>query len=118
VAVDDKAGQLNELLRTGKTKGYILYDDIDKLLPVGYEGGVDLDDILSELARNNIEVLEEPRVDWAKEFKKDDEFLDESEHQNLSEHAGDLSALQFYLREVRSTPHLTSEEEIELLIPA
>jgi RNA polymerase primary sigma factor len=114
VAIDDKAVQLNQLLRTGKTNGYVLYDDIDKLLPAGYEGGVELDDILSELVRNSIEVLEEPRSDRAKVFQKDDEFMDENEHENLSEHSGDLLPLQMYLREVSSPPHLTKEEEIEL----
>ena len=114
MAVNDKAGRLKQFLRTGKTKGYILYDDIDKLLPAGYEGGVELDDILSELARNSIQVLEEPCAVGANELKKDDEFFDENEHQNLSEYTGDLSALQMYLRELRSTPRLTGEEEIEL----
>jgi RNA polymerase primary sigma factor len=114
VAVDDTAGQLKELLHNGKTKGYILYDDIDKLLPVGYEGGVELDDILSELARNEIEVLEEPRPNRAKEFKEDDEFLKGNEQYNLTEHSGVFLPLQMYLREVRSTPHLPIEEEIEL----
>jgi len=71
VATDDKSVQLKQLLRTGKTKGYVLYDDIDGLLPAGYEGGVELDDILSELARNSVEVLEEPRAERANEGKQD-----------------------------------------------
>ena len=102
MATDDKTLQLKRLLRTGKTKGYVLYDDIDALLPAGYEGGVELDEILSELARNSIEVLEEARAHRANKFKEDDEFFDEN------------GPLEIYLREVRSTPHLTSEEEIEL----
>jgi RNA polymerase primary sigma factor len=114
LANDDKAVQLKQFLHAGKTKGYILYDDIDRVLPPGYEGGVELDDILSELARNSIEVLEEPKAHGGKDFKNDDEFFDQIEHQDLSEHPGDLSALQMYLREIPSTPHLTREEEIEL----
>jgi RNA polymerase primary sigma factor len=102
MAIDDRAAKLEQLLQTGKAKGYVLYDDIDELLPAGYEGGVELDDILSELARNSVEVLEAPRSDRAKEFKEDDEFFDEN------------NPLHWYLREVPSMPHLTGEEEIEL----
>jgi len=114
VTIEDKAEQLRQLVRTGKTKGYVLYDEIDELLPTGYEGGPELDDILSELARNGIEVLEEPRTERDKEFNKDDESLDENELQELSEQAGDALALQMYLREVLATPRLTREQEIEL----
>lgn len=113
MAIDDKAEQLKQLVRNGKVRGYVLYDEIDELLPTGYEGGVELEDILSELARNGIEVLEEPKAEPGKEFKEDNELL-EDEVQNLSEHPGDSLALRMYLRELRSTPHLTCEEEIEL----
>jgi len=114
VTIEDKAEQLRQLVRTGKTKGYVLYDEIDKLLPIGYEGGPELDDILSELAKNGIEVLEDPRTERDREFNKDDESLDENELQELSEQAGDALALQMYLREVLATPRLTREQEIEL----
>ena len=56
MVIDDQGVQLKQLLRTGKMKGYVLYDGFDELLPRGYEGGVELDDILSELARNSIDV--------------------------------------------------------------
>ena len=114
MTIEDKAEQLRQLVRTGKTKGYVLYDEIDKLLPIGYEGGPELDDILSELAKNGIEVLEDPRTERDREFNKDDESLDENELQELSEQAGDALALQMYLREVLATPRLTREQEIEL----
>ena len=114
MTIEDKAEQLRQLVRTGKTKGYVLYDEIDKLLPTGYEGGRELDDILSELAKNGIEVLEDPRTERDREFNKDDESLDENELQELSEQAGDALALQMYLREVLATPRLTREQEIEL----
>jgi len=114
VTIEDKAEQLRQLVRTGKTKGYVLYDEIDELLPTGYEGGPELDDILSELARNGVEVLEEPRTERDKGFNKDDESLDEIELQELSEQAGAALALQMYLREVLATPRLTREQEIEL----
>jgi RNA polymerase primary sigma factor len=114
VTINDKAEQLKQLMLTGKTKGYVLYDEIDELLPPGYQGGAELDDILSELARNGIEVLEEPRAERDKEFNEDDESLDENELQELNEQTGDALTLETYLREILATPHLTREQEIDL----
>ena|SRR5271166_2713618 len=114
VTSGNRAEQLKHLVRTGRTKGYVLYDEIDKLLPTGYEGGPELDDILSELARNGIELLEEASYGRDKKFSEDDESLDESELQELSEQVGDAPALRRYLRQVLATPYLTSEEETEL----
>jgi RNA polymerase primary sigma factor len=114
VTIDDRAEQLRRLVRTGETQGYVLYDEVDELLPKDYEGGPELDDILSELAGSGIEVLEEPRTQHDKESNENDESLNESELQELGEQAGDASAVRMYMREVLNLPHLTHEREIEL----
>ena len=44
----------------GKTRGYILYDEIDEFLPLAPEADAHLDIVLTELAMNGIEILEEP----------------------------------------------------------
>jgi RNA polymerase primary sigma factor len=113
VTIEDKSEQLKQLVRTGKTKGYVLYDEIDELLPAGYQGGPELDDIFSELAGNGVEILQEPRAGRDKEFNTE-ESLNENELQELSEEAGDDSAVQMYIREVLTLPHLIHEQEIEL----
>ncbi len=111
--IEDKAQQLKQLVASGKTRGYVLYDEIDELVPAGgrSKGGPVLDEILSQLVRNGIEILEEP---WAEqESGADDESLDDNELQELSEQAGDVPA-RMYLREVVATAHLTQEQELEL----
>jgi RNA polymerase primary sigma factor len=113
VTLDGQTEQLKQLVRTGKTKRYVLYDEIDKLLPNGYEGGPELDDILSELAVNNVEVLQEPRGERNKEFNED-ESLNENELQELREQVGDDLHLYRYIREVLTLPRLTHEQEVEL----
>ncbi len=113
VTIEGKAERLKQLVRAGKTKGYVLYDEIDELLPNDYEGGTELDDILSELAGDGVEVLQEARAERDKEFNED-ESLNENELQELSEEAGDNSAVQMYIREVLTLPRLTHEQEIEL----
>ena len=113
MTIEGKAERLKQLVRAGKTKGYVLYDEIDELLPNDYEGGTELDDILSELAGEGVEVLQEARAERDKEFNED-ESLNENELQELSEEAGDNSAVQMYIREVLTLPRLTHEQEIEL----
>jgi RNA polymerase primary sigma factor len=113
VTIDDEAQQIRQFLITAKTKGYVLYDEIDELVPAGgrSKGGPALDEILSALAMNGIEVLEEP---WAEQKSgAADESLDDKELQELSEQAGD-APVRMYLREVLATAHLTQEQEIEL----
>jgi RNA polymerase primary sigma factor len=114
VTIEDKAEQLKQLVRAGRTKGYVLYDEIDPLLSAGYQGRPDLDDILSELARNGIEVRQEPKTERTRDFDEDDERLDDNELQELSDRFDDVPAVQMYLRELMTAPHLTREQEIEL----
>jgi RNA polymerase primary sigma factor len=114
VTIEDKAEQLKQLVRSGRTKGYVLYDEIDELVSTGNQGRPDLDDILSELARNGIEVRQEPRTERTRDFDEGDERLDENELQELSDRFDDVPAVQMYLRELMTTPHLTCEQEIEL----
>jgi RNA polymerase primary sigma factor len=109
----DKSEQLKQLVTMGKTRGFVLYDEIDELLPPGYEGGAKLDTIFSELARNGVEVLEEA-VGREKDFIEDNRFIREKEFQDFSEQFGDSAPVQMYLREALTTPHLTREREIEL----
>jgi RNA polymerase primary sigma factor len=113
VTIEDKAQQLRQLVTSGKTKGYVLYDEIDELVPAGGKSnvGLVLDEILSQLARNGIEVLEESRAE--QESGTDGESLDDNEIQELSEQAGD-APVTMYLREVLATAHLTHDQEIEL----
>jgi RNA polymerase primary sigma factor len=113
VTIEDKAQQIRQLVIGGKMRGYVLYDEIDELVPAGgkRKGGPVLDEILSQLAANGIEVLEEPGAE--QESRTDDESLDDNELQELSDQAGD-TPVTMYLREVMATPHLTQEREIEL----
>jgi RNA polymerase primary sigma factor len=111
---EDNAEKLKQLVRTGLSNGYVLYDEIDELLPVGSPGGTELDDILAELARNGIEVLEVPMGKHGKEPNEEDGLLDENDLREIDEQAGDAAPLQMYLREVMSLPELTREQEIDL----
>ena len=71
---------------------------------------------MSELARNDIEVLEEPRLKREGEFNANDKSTDENGFlQKLDQESGEDSALRMYVREVLTLlPTLTREQEIDL----
>ena len=108
VPPDRKAERLELLLRTGRTRGYVLYEEIDKILAPGRDGLAELDTILSELTINHIEVIDEPRTE---DSVPDESFFDQEDFQ---ENFGDSKPLRLYLREVLIVPRLTIEAEKEL----
>jgi RNA polymerase primary sigma factor len=109
VPPDRKAEQLGQLLRTGRTRGYVLYEEVDKILAPGRDGVAELDTILSELTMNHVEVIDEPRTE---DSVPDESFFDQKD---LEEDFGDSKPLRLYLREVLTLPRLTIEEEKELV---
>lgn len=58
--MDDRGARLKQLVATAQQKGYVLFADIDALLPQDYEGGRELDDLLTEIESAGLEVREEP----------------------------------------------------------
>jgi RNA polymerase primary sigma factor len=110
---EDQEVQVRQLVTSGKSKGYVLYDEIDEIVPAGGrdKGGAVLDEILSQLARNGVEVLEEPRAEH--ESGANDESRDDRVLPELDEQVDD-APVRMYLREVLATAHLTQEREIEL----
>ena len=100
--LDDKATGLRKLIQTGKKKGYVLYDDIDELLPEDYEGGREIDDLLSSIEGAGIEILDEPKISSGQT------------QQPSGEPTNSDDPVQVYLAELAKIPQLTREAEIEL----
>jgi hypothetical protein len=88
VPPDRKAERLEQLLRTGRARGYVLYEEIDKILASGRDGLAELDTILSELTMNHIEVIDEPRTE---DSVPDESFFDQKD---LQEDFGDSKPLR------------------------
>src|SRR5579863_6213815 len=108
VPPDQKSEQRQQLLRTGRTRGYVLFDEIEKILAPGREAVAELDTILSELTMNSIEVIDEPRTE---DSVPDESFFEQEE---LQGHLGDSAPLRLYLCEVLMVPRMTVQEEKEL----
>ena len=114
MVIVDKADKVKQLIQNGKSKGFVLYDEIDDLLPPGFEAADDFEDILAELAKYSIGVREEPEQDPDNASDDGVKLLDELGLQNHGDDAGDLEVIRIYLDEVGSTPRLTREEEVAL----
>jgi len=102
----EKAAQLKQLLEAGKKNGYILYDDIDRLLPPDYESGPELDEVLAAVEGAEIEVAAgEPGED----------VIDEPDtNEDVSDAIYTDDPVRVYLHEVGSVPRLTPAAEMEL----
>ena len=113
VATDEKFGRLKHLMDVGKEKGYVLYDEVNELLPEDLTTGPDLDDLLADLDSAGVEILEEPKLDFEKKLDDDgEEFAELELAQDFSEKTND--PVRMYLREMGTVPLLTREGEIEL----
>jgi len=122
LAFDDKFDQVSKLISIGKEKGYLLYDEVNELLPSDVHSAEDLDDLLSMFDNAGIEVLDSPKVKSAEglglekvdEIKGDE--LGEDVELDLTPGALDKTndPVRMYLREMGTVPLLTREGEVEI----
>jgi len=111
LAIDDKYDGVQRLVQLGKEKGYVLYDDVNEVLPGDLPGGAELEDVLAGLDGAGIEILEEPK-DFEKKLDESEEFIDLELPPGLGEKVND--PVRMYLREMGTVPLLTREGEVEI----
>ncbi len=111
MAIDDKYEGLQRLVQLGKEKGYVLYDEVNEVLPGDLPGGAELEDVLAGLDGAGIEILEEPK-DFEKKLEDGEEILDLELPAGLGEKVND--PVRMYLREMGTVPLLTREGEVEI----
>jgi RNA polymerase primary sigma factor len=112
VASDDKFGRLRQLVDSGKEKGYVLYDEVNDLLPDDIATGPELDDLLADFDSAGVEILEEPKLEFEKKLDDGEEFAELDLAQDFGDKTND--PVRMYLREMGTVPLLTREGEIEL----
>jgi RNA polymerase primary sigma factor len=111
VAIEDKFDGLQRLVQIGKQKGYVLYDEVNEVLPGDMATGSELDEVLAGLDVAGIEILEEPK-DFDKKLEEAEELLDLDLAAGLGEKVND--PVRLYLREMGTVPLLTREGEVEI----
>ncbi len=122
MAFDDKLDQVNKLISLGKEKGYLLYNEVNDLLPSDVHSAEDLDDLLSMFDSAGIEVLESPKsksgesltLEKGEEAKGDE--AGEDVELDLTPGALDKTndPVRMYLREMGTVPLLTREGEVQI----
>jgi RNA polymerase primary sigma factor len=115
LALDDKFEDIKKLIDTGKEKGYLTYDQVNDLIPHDVHSPEDLDDLLTTIGTQGIDVLEGPKLP---SLDKKFEEGEEGEDVELDLSPGALEKtndpVRMYLREMGTVPLLTREGEVEI----
>ncbi len=118
MALDDKYDDIKKLIDTGKEKGYLTYDQVNDLIPHDVHSPEDLDDLLTTIGTQGIDVLEGPKLPSAAGLDKKFEDNEEGEDVELDLTPGALEKtndpVRMYLREMGTVPLLTREGEVEI----
>ena len=118
MALDDKYDDIKKLIDAGKEKGYLTYDQVNDLIPHDVHSPEDLDDLLTTIGTQGIDVLESSKMPSTELEKKFEEVEEGSEDVELDLTPGALEKtndpVRMYLREMGTVPLLTREGEVEI----
>jgi RNA polymerase primary sigma factor len=115
LALEDKYDDIKKLIDTGKEKGYLTYDQVNDLIPQDVHSPEDLDDLLTTIGTQGIDVLEGPKLP-STALDKEDEEMGEDVELDLTPGALEKTndPVRMYLREMGTVPLLTREGEVEI----
>ena len=114
MAADEKfEHDIDSLIEVGKEKGYLTYGDVNDTLPDEIGTPDDLDDLITTIGTQGIDLLDAPKFPGDKDFE-----LEEGEDVELDLTPGTLEKtndpVRMYLREMGTVPLLTREGEVEI----
>ena len=133
LALEEKYDQVRQLINMGKERGYLLYDEVNDILPAEVHSSEEIDDLLSTFERYGIDIYED--VSAAKAARAALEIVDVVEGDGLAkeEPLGGAAAdteveldltpgllektndpVRMYLREMGTVPLLTREGEVAI----
>ena len=114
MAIDEKfEHDIDSLIEVGKEKGYLTYGDVNDILPEEIGSADDLDDLITTIGTQGIDLLDAPKFPGDKDFE-----AEEGEDVELDLTPGTLEKtndpVRMYLREMGTVPLLTREGEVEI----
>ncbi len=113
MSIEEKYDEIRALIAMGKEKGYLLYEEINELLPADVTSAEELDDLFSAFGSAGIEI-----VDSEKTYREEKMGGDGEESSDLDLTPGALDKtndpVRMYLREMGTVPLLTREGEVAI----
>jgi RNA polymerase primary sigma factor len=127
VALEEKYDQVRQLIAMGKERGYLLYDEVNDILPAEVHSSEEIDDLLSTFERYGIDVYEDLSSAKAALAAADapDTVETKEEPGGSAAEDGELDLtpgtlektndpVRMYLREMGTVPLLTREGEVAI----
>ncbi len=117
MSIEEKYDEVRQLITIGKEKGYLLYDEVNEMLPSEITSSDELDDLFNTFGSAGIEV-----IDSDQKYLRDEKAIDRTgegaEELELDLTPGALDKtndpVRMYLREMGTVPLLTREGEVEI----
>jgi len=115
LSIEEKYDEVRQLINVGKEKGYLLYDEVNEMLPSEITSSEELDDLFNAFGSAGIEV-----VDSDKAYRGDKDFDRDTDGDgpelDLTPGALDKTndPVRMYLREMGTVPLLTREGEVAI----
>ncbi|HTV57724.1 MAG TPA: RNA polymerase sigma factor RpoD [Verrucomicrobiae bacterium] len=125
MALEEKYDQVRQLIAMGKERGYLLYDEVNDILPAEVHSSEEIDDLLSTFERYGIDVYEDLSSAKAAIAAGDASETPEVVKDEVAAEDGDLDLtpgslektndpVRMYLREMGTVPLLTREGEVAI----
>ena len=113
MSLEEKHDEVRQLIEVGKEKGYLLYDEVNELLPADITTSDALDELFTAFGHAGIEVVASEQT--YREHKLLDRRSDDIER-DLSPSPIDTSndPVRMYLRQMGTVPLLTREGEVQI----
>jgi RNA polymerase primary sigma factor len=129
LAIEEKYDQVRQLINMGKERGYLLYDEVNDILPAEVHSSEEIDDLLSTFERYGIDVYEDlasakaalaagEAGETAEPVKEEAASSSSDNEVELDLTPGALEKtndpVRMYLREMGTVPLLTREGEVAI----
>ncbi|MFH1459789.1 MAG: RNA polymerase sigma factor RpoD [Candidatus Omnitrophota bacterium] len=109
-----KIKELKKLIARGKKKGYLTFEELNNALPADVVTSEEIDEILTVLEGENIDVIDSEE-DAKKEAKDSDEEVFKEHHAQTTGATSYVEdPVRMYLRQMGQIPLLSREEELTL----
>jgi RNA polymerase primary sigma factor len=115
LSIEEKYDEIKALIAMGKEKGYLLYEEINELLPADVTSAEELDDLFSAFGAAGIEIVDSEKT-YRDEKVGGEESEGSSNELDLTPGALDKTndPVRMYLREMGTVPLLTREGEVAI----